>query len=202
MGIKKQFQDLINLLQENPDKKVKNILDDAVALASTKGRGSSVTTVHMDDKGNVIAILDYYFKQWMPLSHVEFGLKPSASTGYNQMSKEGALNHSRQQTVARKATAQLLEDAIAGTISQDKMGKIREEIEATRTSITAHSAGIGFETIDELLAADPAELDALVEAVSPEPAEGADAEAVEETTESTDTDVDVETVAEEQAQAA
>jgi len=163
MAIKKAFQPLVELLQENQDKKVKNIIDDVLALCETKSRAGGATTVHRDDEGNVVAIFDYYFKLWMPLSHIEFGAKASSGTGYNSMCKEGVSNWTRQRSAAKKAESALLDQAISGDVQPDELKELKAEIEAARDEVVAHSTGIGFETIEALEAADTADLDRMVE---------------------------------------
>ena len=171
MAIKKQFQDLVNLLEASADKKVKSIMDDILALVETKSRGSSANTAHRDDKGNLVAIFDYYFKQWMPISHIEFGAKSSSNTGFNSMCKEGVSNWTRQQNAAKKAEGKLLDDAINGDVAPDQLKEIKAQIDVDRTSIVPHSTGIGFDSIEDLMEADTDELDRMVEAAQPDEAE-------------------------------
>lgn len=182
MAVKKQFQDLVNLLEASADKKVKSIMDEVLALVETKSRGGSANTAHRDEDGNLVAIFDYYFKQWMPISHIEFGAKASSNTGFNSMCKEGVSNWTRQQNAAKKAEGKLLDDAIAGDVAPDQMGEIKAQIEVDRIAIISHSTGIGFNSIEELEAFDTDELDRMVEAAQPEEEE-ANAEADTETNE-------------------
>lgn len=163
MAVKKAFQEIINLLTANQSVTVSEILDQAIELASSKGRGATGgTTVHRDDNGNVVAIKCYYFKKWMPLSHVEFGAKASSASGYNSMCKEGVSKWTKQQSAFRKADQELLEKLMAGDITPEEAQELREANEAERDMIVPHSQGIGFDTIDELLDTDPSVLDDLV----------------------------------------
>lgn len=196
MAVKKQFQDLVNLLEANAEKKVKSIMDDVLALVETKSRGGSANTTHRDEKGNLVAIFDYYFKQWMPISHIEFGAKASSNTGFNSMCKEGVSNWTRQQNAAKKAESKLLNDAINGDVAPDQMKEIKEQIEADRISIVAHSTGIGFDNIEDLMEADTDELDRMVEAAQP------DEEVEADTSEANDAEETEANDAEDQAQAA
>ena len=63
MPIKKAFQEVHNFLVANEDKKVKTVLEELTEMMSTKGGGGGATSIHRDADGNVVAILDYYFKK-------------------------------------------------------------------------------------------------------------------------------------------
>lgn len=166
-NIKKAFQPIVAFLEDNKNKKVDTVLQEVKDMCAAKGAGGTATTVHRDENGNVIAIHDYYFKQWMPLSHVEFGAKAGSASGFNTMSKEGVSNWSKQQRDYRKGKEELLELVGKGEVAPDEIQARLEQLEEDRKRIIPRADGIGFDTIEELLETDPAELDRMVEAAQP-----------------------------------
>lgn len=169
MAIKKAFVPVMEFLNENANRKVKDILPDLEELCSAKGAGGSASTFHRDEAGNVVAIKDYYYGQWMPTSHVEFGAKAGSASGFNTMSKEGVSNWSRQQREYSKGKEELLGLVAAGEVAPDAIQAELEKLEENRKRIVPRADGIGFETLEDCLAADPAELDRMVAAAQPEP---------------------------------
>lgn len=158
MAIKKSMQELYDLLVANKNEVISDILESTLVPAmSTKARGASkgesVRTSLRDIDGNVVAILDYYYKRWMPLvgdEAVEFGKKASSNTGYNSMCKEGLAAWTKQQREAKEATAQILVDVEKGTLATDDIADRRAEIEEARKAI--QPTDLGFETLDEVVA--------------------------------------------------
>lgn len=153
--IKKSFQVIHEVLTANQSSKVADLMDQLESLMSTKSRGAvkgtTSRTFLKSVDGEVVAILDYYFKRWMPLvgdDAVEFGKKAGSTTGYNSMSKEGLSAWTKQQTEAKKALEQILTDVEAGTLDASDIGARREEIEAERKSIVP--TDLGFETREEV----------------------------------------------------
>jgi len=156
MAIKKAFEPLVEFLQANENKSIKTVMDDIVALASTKGRaaaGEAVSTFIKDSAGETVAILDYYFKRWMPLvgdEAVEFGKKASAASGFASMSKAGVSNWTKQQRTAKAATADILTQVEAGNLDMSEIADVRADIEEARKMIVATDEG--FETREQVLA--------------------------------------------------
>lgn len=153
-NIKKTMLPLIALMQANQDAKVSAIMDEAVAIASTKSRGAkkgtSVRTAIRGADNEVLAIRDYYFQRWMPLvgdAAVEFGTKKGSSTGYNSMSKEGLSNWTKQQAAAKKALDQILTDVESGDLDPSDISDRKAEIEAARKEVVA--TDLGFATLEE-----------------------------------------------------
>lgn len=154
MTIKKAYQDIVTFLEANENVKVKSILDQVREMASAKvGAREGGSTFIKDAQGNVVAVLDYYFKRWMPIvgeKAVEFGAKKSTSTGLNTMSKAGVSAWTKQQREARAAEADLLDKAAAGEIQPTEIAAKQAEIEEARKAIAA--TDLGFETRDEVVA--------------------------------------------------
>ena len=162
-NIKKAFQPLVAFLQENENSKVKTVLDQVIEMCSAKSAGGVATASHRDDAGNVVAVRCNYFGKWFPTSHVEFGKKEGSSTGLNSMCKEGANAFSRAQREFRKAKEALLDQVAKGEINPQDITVHLEDLERARTTPVAYSvAGMGWDTLEECLAQDPAHLDAIV----------------------------------------
>jgi len=166
-NVKKAFQPIVEFLENNKAKKVDTIMADILEMCQAKGAGGTATTVHRDAEGNVVAIKCGYFHSWMPLSHVDFGKKEGSASGFNPMCKEGVSNWSKQQRDAKKAKDELLGLVATGEISPDGIQAELERIEEVRLQTISRRDGIGFETSEEAVNADSAELDAMIEAAEP-----------------------------------
>lgn len=152
-NIKKAYQPIVELLEANKDAKVKSILDQVIEMASAKtSRGGGASSFLKDTKGNAVAILDYYFKRWMPLvgdKAVEFGAKKNTATGFNSMSKEGVSNWTKQQRVAKQANADLLTRVAQGEVKPDQIASEQAKIEKARQEIA--KTDLGFATKEEVV---------------------------------------------------
>lgn len=146
-NVKKVYQPLIDVLNANQGKKVSDVMAQILELASAKT--ASAGSVAIRDKDNkVVAILDYYFKRWMPLvgeKAVDFGQKANTPTGYNSMSKAGTSEWTKQQRVAKAANEQLLKDVAAGVVKPADLTAKLAEIEAQRKAISATELGFAEE---------------------------------------------------------
>lgn len=153
MTIKKAYAEIVSFLEANEDKKVKTIIDQVREMASAKVAREGGSTYLKDTNGNTVAILDYYFKRWMPLigeKSVEFGAKKSTSTGFNTMSKAGVSAWTKQQREAKTSEANLLAEVSAGNIQPSDIPAKQAEIEEARKAIEA--TDLGFETREEVVA--------------------------------------------------
>lgn len=159
MGVKKAYVELVEFLNANQDKKVKSILPEIQEMCSAKGAGGSATTFHKNENGEVVAIRCGYYGQWMPTSHVKFGAKAGSASGFNSMCAEGTNNYSKQNREFKAAKEELLQKVADGELAPENIGAELERLEAERKSIIPRKDGIGFETLEECLNADPAELD-------------------------------------------
>lgn len=153
--IKKAFEPIIEYLRANQDAVVADILGGAEALAAAKTGGGSggATTFLKDTEGNTVAILDYYFKRWMPLigdEAVEFGAKKGSASGYSTMSKLGTSLWTKQQREAKAAMQKILEDVESGELAVEDIADRKAEIEAARAHV--EPTDLGFETKDEVIA--------------------------------------------------
>lgn len=151
MTIKKAYQEIVDFLESNKDKKVITILDSVIAMASAQ-RMSAENTAIRNPKGDVVAILDSYTGKWAPLvgsKAVEFGIKANTSTGLNPMSKTSLNQWNKQQTASKKAGADLLMQVAKGEVKPaDIEGKLAE-IEEARKAVV--DTGEGFASKEALL---------------------------------------------------
>lgn len=152
MAIKKAFQDVVALLEENPNKKVKDILPEILTMCSAKsGGGAGGATVRKDKDGNVTHIFCYYHKMWEPVNkdgsgddkHCAYGAKATSATGLSSMCKEGTSAWTKQQAASKKASPKLLADVAAGDVKPDQLTKLMAKIEKARTAVVPRKDGIG-----------------------------------------------------------
>lgn len=128
--VKKDFVELVELLEANKDKKVSTIMGEILELATSKKKSK---TFKVDENGNITEIFCYYHKEWEPVEW--YGKKSSSTTGYNTMCKTGVNQWTRQQAEAKKAKEKLLEDFAEGKVSQEEIKEKLEEIEIRRKRI-------------------------------------------------------------------
>ena len=152
--IKKAFQPIMSLLAANMSATVEDIYPqvEELAAAKTGAGGSQATSFHKNDEGVVVGIRCSYFKQWFDPSVVEFGKKLSAASGYNPMCKEAVSNWTKQQAAFKKGKEELLNDVAKGEVDASDIDSTIAELEKERTA-TAETELVGYETLEELLAA-------------------------------------------------
>lgn len=152
MAIKKVFQEIVSLLEANPESRVRELLPQVLELASAKSAGGgSATTFHRDEAGNVVAIRCYYHNLWMHPQLGDFGKKAGSASGYNSMCKDGQSKWTKQQSAAKKAKDALLAQVADGSFT----GNVQEEIsriEAEAKAVIPREDGYGFATMEECLA--------------------------------------------------
>lgn len=152
MSVKKAFKEFVDLLEANKDKKVSSILPQIIELASSRGRSSTGAGVIRDANNNVVAIMDYYFKRWMPIvgpKAVEFGAKAGSNTGLNVMCKEAVSLWTRQQRLAKQANADLLERVKKGEVAITEIEAEQAKIEEQRNTI--EPTELGFDDLEQLM---------------------------------------------------
>lgn len=157
--IKKAYQDIVTFMQEavanNSKVKVSDILPQVIELASASRAGGTASTFHKDADGNVVAIRCYYHKLWMDPRVAEFGAKANTATGYNSMCKDGMSKWTKQQRDLKKAKEELLNRLSSGKLTIADLPAEQERIEQDATVIVPREDGYGFNTLEELLAAQP-----------------------------------------------
>ena len=145
MTIKKQYLEIIALLEANKNKKVSTVMADILALCESKNGGD---TFIKDADGVTIAIKCYYFKKWFWLDKAEFGVKKNTASGYNTMCKLGNSLWTKQQRVAKKAREVLLDQVSSGEIEASELNEQLMLIEETRKLIDLEQL-TGMEYSDE-----------------------------------------------------
>lgn len=124
-SVKKQYQEIVDFLEANANKKVATIMPQILEMTKAKVRQS---TVKYDDDGNPIAIFCYYHKQWEAVEH--FGKKSSTKSGYNTMCKTGVSEWTKQQKALKELGNEILEKVTNGELAPEDIKAYREEREA------------------------------------------------------------------------
>lgn len=132
MAIKKDYQQLVEFLTNNKNKKVETILEQVREMCSQKVE----LTFRKDEEGNVTQVFCYYHKVWEDVSVVEYGKKASnKSTGLNTMCKVGLNAWSKQQRVAQNEKNDLLEKMAKGEVTREEFALELDAIETRRQTI-------------------------------------------------------------------
>ena len=152
--IKKAFQPIISLLEENTDSIAPELLAKVKDLASAKvgGGGGKATTFHRDEEGNVVAIKCYYHGLWMHPEIGDFGAKKGSASGFNAMCKDGLSKWTKQKKAADTANAALLGEVVEGTLAAADIPARQAEIAEEAKVIVPREDGYGFATLEECLA--------------------------------------------------
>ncbi len=135
MKMKKVFQPIIDLLNVNLEASVTDILPSVMELCAVGVKGTRETKVKRDADGNPTEIFCYYHAEWEKLEDVSYGTKKGSTTGFSNMCKLGSTQWSRQKRVADKATTEILNDVMEGTLAREDIQARKDEIEAERTII-------------------------------------------------------------------
>lgn len=147
MTIKKQYEDIVTFLQENPNKKVSSILEQVKAMCESKTKGR---TFAKDENGEVVAIFCYYHKQWEMLADVEYGSKKSSSTGLNTMCKKGVRGWTRTQKLMRDLDISLLSKVVAGEIEASEVSTFKtNKIAETKENVAKDEKVIELNSVEE-----------------------------------------------------
>ena len=154
MTIKKAFLPINAILLANEDKKVKTIMSELVEIMSAKGAGGGATAIHRNKDGDVIGIMDYYFKVWLPIDFVEFGAKANSASGLNTMCKLGTSLWTKQQRDFKKGKEQLLDEVAAGNVLPTEIQEHLDSLEEARGFVAEYP-------IPELVCASTEDLDNL-----------------------------------------
>jgi hypothetical protein len=178
MTIKKAFLPINALLLANADKKVKTIMDDLVEIMSAKGAGGGAATIHRNEAGDVVGILDWYFKVWLPVDFVEFGAKANSASGLNTFCKLGVSLWTKQQRDFKKGKEDLLDEVAAGNVQPTEIQAHLDALEEARAFIAEYPIPeLVFSSTEDLDAADPEAMEAAVNAYAEALAEAEEAEA-------------------------
>lgn len=166
MSIKKAYQEVVEFLQENSDKKVKSIINEVIEMVSAKsgGGGGKATTFYKDENDVVRAIKCFYHQAWMSPEVIEFGAKASSATGLNTMCKDGVSKWTKQQRDFKKGKEEILDMVTSGDLAPgDIPAKVAELEEAKDTIHPMEDEALQaqcYDTLEACLAAQGIELPA------------------------------------------
>ena len=128
MTIKKNFQELVTLLETNKNVKVSDILDQVLELAQSKVRES---VYKFDELGNVTHVFCYYHKVWESLEECEYGSKASSKHNINNMCKIGVNQWTQQQkeytTLKAQATTKILDGSLDPSDLQEYLDNLETQ---------------------------------------------------------------------------
>ncbi|RKZ94133.1 MAG: hypothetical protein DRQ40_06460 [Gammaproteobacteria bacterium] len=165
MTIKKAFVAINAILLANEDKKVKTIMPDLVELMSAKGAGGGASSVHRNEAGEVVGIMDYYFKVWLPVAFVEYGAKANSASGLNTMCKLGTSLWTKQQREFKKGKEELLDNVAAGDVLPTEIQQHLDDLEEARGFIAAYPIPeLAFASTEDMDAATDEDMEAAVQA--------------------------------------
>ena len=143
-NVKKIYQPLIQLLNDNSNKKVSTLLPQILELVQSKQMNKTFQT---DENDVVTHVFCYYHKKWEPVTDVEYGSKKNTSHGLNTMCKEGVSNWSKQQRDFKKGKESLLDQVSKGTLAPSEVEGELEKLEEMRNEIVPREDGIGYDEI-------------------------------------------------------
>jgi len=132
MTIKKQFEEIVALLEANKGKKVSTILPEILEMTKAKQQAKNF---EVDEEGNVTRVFCYYHKVWEDVSKCEYGAKKSSASGLNSMCKVGYNQWSKQQRDFKKAKDALLQQVADGEVEASELNVMLDNLEAERVSI-------------------------------------------------------------------
>ena len=177
MTIKKAFIGVHALLLANEDKKVKTVMPELVEIMSAKGAGGGASSVHRNEAGDVLGILDYYFKVWLPVEYVEYGAKANSASGLNTMCKLGTSLWTKQQRDFKKGKENLLDEVAAGNVLPTDIQSELDALEEARGFIADYPIPeLAFGSAEDLEAASDEDMEAALVAYNEAQAAAAEAE--------------------------
>ncbi len=147
MAIKKSYVELVNLLENNKDKKVSTLLDKIYSLCESKKQQQ---TFLKDKDGKVFAIFCYYHKQWELLKDVPYGSKKNSTTGFNTMCKIGTSKWTKAQRDSKNNTTLLLTNIANGKANPKDILKLQADIEETRKTMNVTDMPKGYKEEEDI----------------------------------------------------
>ena len=168
-NIKKAFVELHSFLEANKDKKVSTVMDQVTEMCTARGAGGATTSIVRNESGEVVGVLDYYFKKWLPVKFVEFGAKAGSASGLNTMCKLGTSLWTKQQRDFKKAKEDLLAAVAAGEVQPTEIQDHLDKLEQNRQRIEPFPIPeLAFDTEEELLAANEGKMEKALAAYTAE----------------------------------
>lgn len=153
MAIKKAYQELIAFLEkEDVQKKTVRAILPKLREMCESSRRASTQEVHKVG-GEIVAAKCAYHGLWFLAHH--FGIKPTAASGINPMTKDGAAKTNKQKNNYNSAKSELLMNTAE---NPDEAKNLKRKLAALDKKLHAvvpmdEEVGQGFETLEELLEA-------------------------------------------------
>jgi len=150
--VKKQFEEIYALLEENQNRKVSTMMPQLIELMQKKNNasGAANTFIKAAD-GETIIVFCYYHKKWELTSECTYGSKAGTATGLNTMCKEGVSNWTKQQRIKKQAEAGILTKVVAGTLNTEDIPNEQAAIAEESKIIKPRVDGHGYDESEEAL---------------------------------------------------
>lgn len=127
--IKKQYEELYNLLKSNKDAKILDILPQITEICSSKIRKKNHIT---NEKGETIAVFCYYHKKWELLSKSPYGQKKNVISKVNTMCKLGCSAWVKLNKFKKSIDSMLLDQIEAGKLKVEDLKKQKAKLIAEK----------------------------------------------------------------------
>lgn len=147
--IKKVYQEIYALLNDNQDKTVKTLMPELLELMQRQKNSSGQAKNHHTVEGEVVAVFCWYHKKWESAEH--YGKKANSTTGLNTFCREGVSVWTKHQRLKKQIESELLQDVMNGTVQPADLPAVKAERMAELDVIVPRQDGHGYDTLDELL---------------------------------------------------
>jgi len=152
-NVKKMYEELNQMLEDNKSKKVSTILPMLQELmAKKKNLSGQDKTFAKDDEGNTICVFCYYHKRWELVDVCAYGAKASSASGLNTMCKEGVSKWTKQQRVRSQEESNILVQLSQELLQVSDIGQAKKDIASRAKVIVARDDEHGFDTLEEAIA--------------------------------------------------
>lgn len=146
INIRKSHIQVVDFLERNKDKKVKDILDELKQLVALKVQ----TKTHISNpSGEVVAVFCYYHKQWELVSETDYGKKASSTTGLNTMCKVGTREWTKQNNRVKAIGSTILEMLTSGKLETTDIEDKKAELTLAAKVINTDEMPKGY-SLEEL----------------------------------------------------
>lgn len=128
--IKKGYEVIIRILNENKEKKVKSILDEIIILCEKKKVSKSFI---LDTAGQPFARFCYYHKVWeivnmLVTDATMYGIKTTNKVGINEMCKIGNRKWTQRNKAKKDIDNKVLQMVISKEIETDTIDDVKNEL--------------------------------------------------------------------------
>ena len=148
--IRKKYEEIISILENNKDKKVSELLDEIRPMVLTKP-GGKTPNYKLNAEGEMIAIFCSYHKKWEDPRIVVFGKKSTSKSGFTSYCLEGMNHWAIQRKEYKKGVIKILDMTIEKKWSAEHAAKERESLEKKKAFSHKREDGYGFEKLEDCL---------------------------------------------------